>query len=467
MRNIISISKIKNGCNVERGILILRRKHLEAKAGTTIFASTGMLGKDYPNRMSTLHFYKAREGSKVCLLNSDYYFNVATYSLNFEEKYIYTYSYQQEQSWTTYNHDLSGDSYRKEDYVFSEEVYFRVCLKRVDDKAFTDEEAKNINKILLFVTEEDQYHEKSYFKDEIQKTAETIRDKRREKSLVLGVLSDSHFTINGTWEDTAHNIQAVHERAKFDGIVHLGDITDGMVSAQVTKQYAKKIIGDLKENKIPLYIVIGNHDTNYFNNNSEPMSKEEQYNIYQSHSENDIKRVSNNLYYFCDFENVSLRCLFLTSFNHREDIRYGFSEKELTWVQKTLERTPSGYAVIIFSHEAPLPELDYWSDEIRNGEKLMSILEDYDSQNGKKIMAIIHGHTHADYIFSERRFPIISIGCAKCEYFTEKKPSGARTQKRKVGTVTQDLWDTLIISPSENVIEFVRFGAGEDREVYC
>lgn len=444
-----------------------KRLFLEAKAGITIFASTGVLGYNHQDRMSTRYFYKAVKGSKVILLNQDYYFNIATYSLSFDNKYIYTYSYKEEESWTTYNHDLSGQSYRQEDYIFSEEVYFRICLKRVDGKDFTDDEAMKINDILLVVSKDTEYKEKQYFLDEVQKTVNTVIENRREKSLVLGVLSDSHFTINGTWEDTIHNIKAVNNKVNFDGIVHLGDLTDGMVPAEITKKYAEKIISDLKEINVPIYIVIGNHDTNYFNGNSEPLSEKEQYEIYQQHSDKYVNRELKNLYYFSDFKDISLRCIFLTSFDHREKLRYGFPDEELVWVRDVLESTPKAYSIIVFSHEAPLPTLDYWSDNIRNGDKLMSILERYHLNNRKKIMAFIHGHTHADYIYTERAFPIVSIGCSKCEYFTDKKPESATTYKRKLNSVSQELWDTLIVTPSENKINFIRFGTGEDRELYC
>ena len=301
-----------------------KRKYLEVKAGTTIFASTGIIGNGHAERMSTPFFYKAVKGSRIRLLNLDYYFNVATYSLRFDDKYIYTYSYKEEESWTSYNNDLGGDSYRQEDYLFSEDAYFRICLKRIDGKAFTDEEAQNINEILLFTSKDTEYKEKDYFSDEMKNTIETILEKRTEKSLTLCLLSDSHYTINGTWEDTIHNIKSVNEKVSFDGIVHLGDLTDGMVPAEITKKYSQIIINDLKETDVPVYIVNGNHDSNYFNSNPQPLSKEEEYELYQKHSDKYVNRNLSDLYYFVDFKDVSLRCIFLVCFDFREDLRYGF-----------------------------------------------------------------------------------------------------------------------------------------------
>lgn len=157
--------------------------------------------------------------------------------------------------------------------------------------------------------------------------------------------------------------------------------------------------------------------------------------------------------------------IFLTSFDHRENLRYGFPEEELFWLESVLKDTKDGYKVLVFSHDAPLAELDYWASEIRNGEKLVQILENYQKQEGKEVIGYIHGHTHADYVCEKRSFPIISIGCSKVEYFPDKKPEGFTRYMRKLNDVTQELWDVLIITPEKKKLEFVRFGAGEDRIV--
>lgn len=130
-----------------------------------------------------------------------------------------------------------------------------------------------------------------------------------------------------------------------------------------------------------------------------------------------------------------------------------------------LDETPESFKVLIFSHDAPLARLDYWASDIRNGEALMKVLEEYNRRPGKAVLGYIHGHTHADYVYMEKSFPIISIGCAKCEYFPDKKPEGSIRYMRKLNDVTQELWDVLIITPEAKSLEFIRFGAGEDRTV--
>lgn len=73
--------------------------------------------------------------------------------------------------------------------------------------------------------------------------------------------------------------------------------------------------------------------------------------------------------------------------------------------------------------------------------------------------------THANYVYTERKFPIVFIGCSKVEYFPYKKPEGFTRYMRKLDDTTQELWDVLVVTPEKNSLEFIRFGAGKDRSV--
>ena len=138
--------------------------------------------------------------------------------------------------------------------------------------------------------------------------------------------------------------------------------------------------------------------------------------------------------------------------------------EEVEWVEKVLAETPKEYSVLVFSHVPLLAEMHFWSKKIRNSGEMLEALEEYVRQGGR-ILAYIHGHNHADQTYNERKFPIISIGCAKCEDFKDKKPEGAVTYDRKMGTVTQELWDVMVVDVEKGRMEFIRFGAGEDREI--
>lgn len=444
-------------CCIEK---FLNRKKipLKVKAGATIYSSTGRIGFDKPDRMSSIHFYKAGAGSRLHLLDKNYYYNVATYAPRFDEKYIYTYDYEPEESWTTYRHDLYGDTYIQNDYIFHDTCYFRICFKRRDGKEFTAEEEKHIGTMIEFVSEEEVQTVKPYFMEEVWRTADEIAAQRKKDTLIFALLTDSHYTVNGTWEDTVENLCAVNERTGFHGIIHLGDWTDGMTPADITKDYVYKMKADLEKCDCPIFAALGNHDSNYFNGNPEQITFSEQVALYLPP---DVEKP----YYYKDFSENRLRCIFFASFDPREQVRYGFWQEELEWAEKVLEETPTNWCVLAFSHDAPLAELDYWADEIRNGERLTEILENYQDKTNGNLLAYIHGHTHADYIDNRRNFPIISVGCTKCESFPEFKPQGAVCYERRLGTVSQDLWDILLIDTDERKLEFVRFGAGENRSI--
>lgn len=441
------------------------RKLLEAKEGVRVSLETGELQRGYPDRMSTLHFYRAEKGSRLHLLSKDYLFAIATYSPEIDLKYIYTFDYQSEESWTSYNHDLTPESYGQNDIEFQEELYFRVNLKRTDGNEITEAEAGRINSILEYTTLPEVYFEKPYFQDEVRKTADKIKCLRKEGSVAIALLTDTHYVVNGTWEDTIHNLRAVHKEAAFDAVIHLGDFTDGLVSAKVLKDYTELQLKALLDFDIPLFVTLGNHDSNYYRNNPEWLSKAEQQEFYFTRIDKYINRKPEQTYYYSDFEQVKTRGIFLDSYDYKESVRYGFPTEELDWLEQTLQDVPEGYSVILFSHVPPIVRLHYWSKEIRNSDRLMRILEEYDAGEGNRILAYVHGHNHTDQIYTESRFPIIAIGCTKCEYFSDKKPEGAVTSPRELNTLTQELWDTMIINPCEKRIDFVRFGAGEDRTV--
>lgn len=440
------------------------RVHLALRKGYAVNAENGYLEKEHEECMTTEKLYHAYQGSRLCLLDGDFRFDVSVYSLEREEKYIYTYDYQKEQNWTTF---LEIGAYQKAEYLFERECYFRVSILKEDGNWFLESDELRSDTILAFrQTEEEPADNECIFEQEMEITVDEVLSNISEPSLVFGLLTDSHYTVNGTWETTIDNLRKVGLQVGFDAIIHMGDMTDGMLSKRMLRSNTAKVLSDLRSLNVPVYVSIGNHDTNYFKGNQEWLTAEEQYAYYLRYNDEHIYRESGSLYYYVDYEKQKVRCLFLHSFNHQEGLRYGFPIEEIGWVRRTLAETPENYCVLVFSHDAPLARLDYWASEIRNGEELVGVLEEYHSRKGHCILAYIHGHTHADYVYTERTFPIVSVGCSKVEYFPDKKPEGAVRYEREIGTVTQELWDTLIVKPKERRLEFVRFGAGENRTVY-
>ena len=73
------------------------------------------------------------------------------------------------------------------------------------------------------------------------------------KSLVFALLADSHCTVNGTWNDTVSNIAAVHERVGLDGIIHLGDLSDGMLDKRTCSRIATSCINDMRKMRADIF----------------------------------------------------------------------------------------------------------------------------------------------------------------------------------------------------------------------
>ncbi len=466
-----------------------KRLKLDITAGFRTALADGCLVPDSPYHMATEFFYPVSKGDYIECIHKEYVFAVATFSKEREDKYLYTYDYKTDSAWLTYRQDLMLDSYSRDTYVFEEDGYCRICVKRADGMQISQKDTDNINSILAFYVEAKPYQAKECFKAEIEDTVDKVkriweasvadraggvRQNGADFSgsiLSMVLLTDSHYTVNGTWEDTADNIKKVLGQLAedelpespcgcnigMDFIVHLGDFTDGMTTKKVTSFYVERMMDDLCQNGVPVYVTLGNHDSNYFRGNKQRFSMEEQRALFGLTRE----------YYYRDFALQKIRCLFLSSYDADTPVRYGFSDEEVEWVKETLDATPTGYKVLIFSHEAPLDILDYWARIIRNGKKLVQVLEEYNAREDAQILAYIHGHTHAEHVYRGSSFPIISIGCNKCEYFPDKKPEGSHAYERVPATVTQDLWDVLMVDSENECLRFVRFGAGEDRVVDC
>ncbi|MCR5291248.1 MAG: metallophosphoesterase [Treponema sp.] len=476
--------------NIPEAYLKKRGTHNSAKTTATpeltfdlcseIARSSGLYKKCGTNRMADFHFYEVHAGDTFEFNAKGYECQIAFYNDTIDEKFIHTYCYSDEENWSTYTHSIKPLHWKKHGSRFTEHGWARLVVRKregllkkalsvikplrpyiltADDKAFVEEHCHFVRKVV-------DYEPKAFFASEIDDTAKKVNDLRSDDTLVFALLADSHYVINGLWEDTAHNLVEVHKKAPFDALIHLGDFTDGMTPLKITKEYFTIQYDDMKKLGAPLYLVLGNHDANYFRNNPEAMSIDGQTDFYLN---------KKSPYYCVDFAEKKLRALFLYSFDHTQEgqsNRYGFPDEEVAWVKEVLSTTPEDYKVIVFSHVPLLAAMHYWSDEIRNERPMVQVLEAFNSGSlaaGEKgrLLAFIHGHIHADWVnTSSLSFPIVSIGCTKIEDDQIKKSPGSTTYSRKLGDVTQDLWDVLVVNTKSGRLDFVRFGAGKDRTLY-
>ena len=378
------------------------------------------------------------------------------FSLSVQSEWIHTYCYAADEVWGEVKEvtPLQEDG----DFTFTRHEAVRIMALRRDGRKLNHEE-----KLALWQScnWRKQGTATLMYRDKIIRIVETVKKIRKPNDIVLAVMTDTHYTIGGNWKLLVACLREFSQ-SSLDGIVHLGDFTDGMVPKQATFQYVQSMLSDLEKLKRPFYAVLGNHDANYLQNNSERLSLVEQVSLYQQLTE-PYKRETKQPYYTFDLGD-RVRCFALFSFNVDEEHRYGFDLAQIDWLRQELSLVPANNKILVFSHIAPLLRLDAWAKKIRGSEELMTVLETHQRQYGN-IMAFIHGHTHADYIYREAAFPIVSIGCAKCEDMLVHKPKGFFTPRRQWGTYTENLFDIMVVSPTRNDVYFLRVGAGESRSL--
>ncbi|MBD5527028.1 MAG: hypothetical protein HDR02_01265 [Lachnospiraceae bacterium] len=418
-------------------------KRICLEKGKSIQEDTGYIQSADEECQASGRFYHVLPGD-ILRGNGQTEYRIYRYSLEIKGDLIHTYCYEPEQNWASYVRE--PDVWRRGDIVFEEECYIRVAARNNVEQSISLQLESAHDTVMEWA---------AYFQAEALLTIERVWELLGEDDLAFAVIADTHYVNNGTWERSAYNLQQVASRLPFNGIIHLGDLTDGILPLAQTKESVELVMGDMKQTGKPVYLCCGNHDSNYFRNNPEKMTEEEMSSYYLGREKP---------YYYVDYPTQKLRILYLYSFDYREQVRYGFPVEELDWVRETLETMEDGWAALVCAHVPPLPEIHFWSDQIRNGEALLRILEEY-HRSGKKILAYVHGHNHGEQIYRSRLFPIVSLGCNKMEDFQDKKPAGSWTYYRQQGTVTEDLWDVMIVHADHSGIDFVRFGAGEDKKV--
>ena len=358
-----------------------------------------------------------------------------------EKRWIEEYEYAPEGNWFPFLENQDQTWYDSE-LIADESAYCRFVLQGVEGCTFLED--------VVEFSRVKRTEKKEWISREVQHLTDRIDREKLPKGLSFVLLSDTHYAIGGNWKDTFQSIKEAKDRLNPAGIIHLGDLTDGMYPLNVTKSFASRVLTDLRSLRRPLYLCLGNHDANYFRGNTEQLSKKEQAAFYQRRRKP---------YYYQDFRKQRIRLVFLDSFDPERKQRYGFSLQQYLWLRRILRRTKRSWHILVFSHVTPVAKLHVWSDDILRGEKMLRLL----AQRKEQVLGWIHGHSHADQVYLQTPFPVIGIGCGKQESFQEHKPEGSVTYPRKADTPEQELWDVLYLPEDGSKLFFFRYGAGKDR----
>jgi hypothetical protein len=395
------------------------------------------------------------KGERLVWLDPAFEYRLVRYLPGFPAALSYTYSYQSESLWHTYDARRTTGQWFNDDFVAEREELFRLIIRRVDGEVLREDlPSEKLYRIERLPKPACKLA--PWYQAELEAMRKRIEARRKPGDLALLVLADVHYAIGNGWEQAAEVLRAVTPELGIDAVVQLGDLTDGLTPAFLTQRFAGRVLSDLHSLGLPVYGCLGNHDANYFRGNVEVMGRAERARFYLGRDES---------WYYVDYPEQRLRLLFTDTYDSQNEQRYGFLDEELPWLRQTLASTPKDYGLVVFSHVPVIDGMHVWSETIRNGAQVIRELEDYDRRTGNTVIAYVHGHNHADQLSGDLRFPVVSIGCAKFEQFEENKPAGSATPHRTWGTATQQLWDVLLVHGADRSADFIRFGAGLDREL--
>lgn len=390
-------------------------------------------------------------GEQLFPLKPDLEYQVAMYSPDPDPQYIYTYSYPPEANLTAFYPDKSVFQWKTGPCLFSEPSYVRIIVRagiQADGLTLAD----------YFRWEREEKSAEPlppWIKEEAERVAKRVQQCRRPDDLVFFLLTDIHYTTGCNWPCTATSLAAAKQCIRPDGIIQLGDITDGLLPTVWTQRYAGRVLADIRALGLPVFGCLGNHDRNFFRGNTQGLSLKVSSQLCLGRDDPD---------YCTDYPEQRLRMIFLDSFDPQRQERYGFSMKTLRHLLTMLDETPYGWRVLVFSHVPPLARLHVWSNTIQGSEDAIGLLHKF---RGKRNMPVtwIHGHNHADQIDNGAGFPVVSFGCSKLEAFAEHKPAGSVTRMRRLGEPSQELWEVLVFHTHGSDFDLIRYGAGTDRYV--
>lgn len=320
---------------------------------------------------------------------------------------------------------------------------------------------------------------KECFQQEIQRLSDFCAEHKFDLAFMLA--ADSH--LDDYEEDTILNMQAADSLVSYDFLVHLGDFMTGNMPKGYTAKVLKQEMGQYRsavKNGV-FYPVQGNHDgycvSSFTGSRCDIVVDEDWYEATDFTREyRNVTREEKSAYYYADYPEKKLRLVFLCSFSYewtdegKYCKKYRMSEKQLQWLGSEALAVDAEWTVMIFSHDGPLKYFDQarLDEEPWEGNKkqLLDIVLQAKTERGFTIAGWFIGHWHGELCEYVEGIPFIIIGSQT--YYVPSlwpMPDKGHYEPREVGTVSQDLWDSVTWNKADRTLHLFRFGAGEDRVV--
>ena len=323
-----------------------------------------------------------------------------------------------------------------------------------------------------------------YFEEEMTETLDSVRKCQTEPCLVFPLITDIHYgsdTCDGNaWifkEKTIKNLKRFVGEVNCDGVICLGDITDGgyhssyPASVADTINIGSMLLSTLRSLDVPLYFTMGNHDdSRYFSGSW--MSIEQIYATYMSQScKNVIFDMGYyGLNYYADFESFGVRLISIDTNKVPTSSgagAYGFSNQTVAFLTNSLASMDSSWMAVVITH-API-----FGKLLKEGMSAINGRANVQNaiRNSGKTVAIFSGHTHYD-VFDVDEFIHTVTAANKVSLRTEDLDIELTGNElghvyiRQTNTKTEDLWEAVVLRPFSRILDLVRFGSGVNRRFH-
>ena len=330
---------------------------------------------------------------------------------------------------------------------------------------------------------------------------EKLKAIRTNDTFCIMNINDVHLTpenTDGRLENLLEFVSAARQ-SNPDCVLVNGDIQDG--NDRIGKSTGIFLLETAAEclrriSNIPVLVSKGNHDDNLWNGKFALQQKgilpddfhDAILKPFQSGQYFDRNNPYGN-YFYRDFEKSRIRMIVLNSVDvsYEADEKgypkswgmwdYSFSEKQLQWLAGealNLKGKTGRWGIIVCCHNPIRIEACGPEDHVpENSEALEGILKafsrhdryrscsgiavDYSGSNGEFI-CILNGHTHFDRVCKINGIThIISLNAICYNNYPE-----IGTPERKIGEVSQNSFEGIVVDRNGKRITSVRFGAGKD-----
>lgn len=355
----------------------------------------------------------------------------------------------------------------------------------------------------------------SWFQSGLRSLATKIDQEREDDSTVVLFATDLHQALSSAIRGNASIFQYANNHIKnmveltlmtdIDLMVLGGDIADGSTSKNQQKAALKQIVSTAGMSKCPVMVCKGNHDDNMWY--AKTLSGV-QYDMRNVVSPNEMTQLITNPIRFYDNMHVTdFQTAYIDIKNIRHiilntsDVPYklnangnpmfytlqsvAYSSKQLQWLVDTLASTPDNFKVCIYQHIGFGDTYSKQNYSSYNVDQLMQILDAFQhhkciqvfnddpnfktainadfTNNKATILYGMHGHYHNDKLMKWKDINIISTGCSAP--IPRHLDGTGLLNKRELQTLSEDLFDVMIYTPSKKKIKLLRYGAGKDREI--